>query len=152
MTLACRIHEGIVFSSRDKRTLLDKMILLLDSPELLLPFYFVADAYYANGKMVRGMLAEGNRLVTRVKSNSVAYFPALPSNQQRRRGRPKKYGNEILVAALLNQIEKLQQAPSPVNGKQGVTLSFRSADLFWRPSASSSASSPYPIPVAAPSC
>jgi hypothetical protein len=135
LPLVCRIHEGIVFSNRDKRTLLDKMILLLDSLEVLLPFYFVADAYYANGKMVRGMLAKGNHLVTRVKSNSVAYFPAppQPSNRPRRRGRPKKYGNKILVAALLEQIEKLQQAPSPVYGEQGVTLRFRSADLFWRP-------------------
>ena len=85
--------------------------------------------------MVRGMLAKGNHLVTRVKSNSVAYFPAppQPSNRPRGRGRPKKYGNKILVAALLEQIEKLQQAPSPVYGEQGVTLSFRSADLFWCP-------------------
>ena len=29
--LVCRIHEGVVFSNRDKRTLLDKMILLFDS-------------------------------------------------------------------------------------------------------------------------
>ena len=29
--LACRIHEGVVFSNRDKRTLPDKMILLVDS-------------------------------------------------------------------------------------------------------------------------
>ena len=31
LPLACRIHEGVVFSNRDQRTLLDKMILLLDS-------------------------------------------------------------------------------------------------------------------------
>jgi hypothetical protein len=29
--LACRIHEGPVFCNRDRRTLLDKMILLIDS-------------------------------------------------------------------------------------------------------------------------
>ncbi len=29
--LASRIHEGVVLSNRDKRTLLDKMVLLLDS-------------------------------------------------------------------------------------------------------------------------
>jgi 3-deoxy-D-manno-octulosonic-acid transferase len=57
--LACRIHEGTVFSNRDKRTLPDKMILLLDSLGLLAPFYFVADAYYANGKTVRELLAKG---------------------------------------------------------------------------------------------
>ena len=46
VSLACRIHEGTVFSNRDHRTLLDKMILLLDSMKLNQPFYFVADAYY----------------------------------------------------------------------------------------------------------
>jgi hypothetical protein len=135
LPLACRIHEGTVFSNRDKRTLLDKMILLLDSLGLLVPFYFVADAYYANGKTVRGLLAKGNHLVTRVKSNGVAYFPASPqpANRPRLRGRPTKYGNKILIAALLRQTDQLQQAPSPVYGEQGVTLRFRSADLFWRP-------------------
>jgi hypothetical protein len=54
LPLACRIHEGTVFSNRDHRTLLDKMILLLDSLGLKQPFYFVADAYYASGKIVRG--------------------------------------------------------------------------------------------------
>ena len=135
LPLACRIHEGTVFSNRDKRTLLDKMILLLDSLGLLVPFYFVADAYYANGKTVRGLLANGNHLVTRVKSNSVAYFPAppQPANRPRLRGRPTKYGNKIQIAALLRQTDQLQRAPSPVYGEQGITLRFRSADLFWRP-------------------
>ncbi|MHB2006451.1 MAG: transposase [Acidobacteriaceae bacterium] len=124
-----------MFSNRDKRTLLDKMILLLDSLGLSAPFYFVADAYYANGKTVRGLLAKGNHLVTRVKSNSVAYFPASPqpANRPRLRGRPTKYGNKILIAVLLRQTDQLQQAPSPVYGEQGGTLRFRSADLFWRP-------------------
>jgi hypothetical protein len=135
LPLACRIHEGTVFSNRDKRTLLDKMILLLDSLGLAVPFYFVADAYYANGKTVRGLLAKGNHLVTRVKSNSVAYFlaPPQPTNRPRLRGRPTKYGNKILIATLLRQTDQLQKAPSPVYGEQGITLRFRSADLFWRP-------------------
>jgi len=36
------------------------MILLLDSLDLKEPFYFVADAYYASGKIVRRLLARGN--------------------------------------------------------------------------------------------
>ena len=93
MPLACRIHEGAVFSNRDHRTLLDKMILLLDSLGMKEPCYFVADAYYAAGNSVRGLLARGNHLVTRVKSNSVAFFPATPppSHRTRGRGRPAKY-------------------------------------------------------------
>jgi len=135
LPLACRIHEGTVFSNRDHRTLLDKMIRLLDSLDLKEPFYFVADAYYASGKIVRGLLARGNHLVTRVKSNSVAYFPATPPppHRPRRRGRPAKYGKKIKVAALLKEEDQLQEAPSPVYGEQGVTLRFRVADLLWRP-------------------
>jgi len=135
LPLVCRIHEGVVFSNRDQRTLLDKMILLLDSLGLQEPFYFVADAYYATGNIVRGLLAHGNHLVTRVKSNSVAFFPATPPspNRPRRRGRPAKYGKKIKVAALLKETDRLQEAPSPVYGEKGVRLRFRSADLLWRP-------------------
>jgi hypothetical protein len=135
LPLACRIHEGTVFSNRDQRTLLDKMILLLDSLGLKQPFYFVADAYYASGKIVRGLLAHGNHLVTRVKSNSVAFFPATPPppNRPRPKGRPAKYGKKIKLATLLKDAGRLQQAPSPVYGEKGVTLRFRTADLLWRP-------------------
>jgi hypothetical protein len=41
--LASRIHEGIVYSNRDKRTLIDKIIILLNSFALSAPFYFIAD-------------------------------------------------------------------------------------------------------------
>ena len=133
LPLACRIHEGTVFSNRDQRTLLDKMILLLDSLGLNQPFYFVADAYYASGKVVRGLLAQGNHLVTRVKSNSVAFFPATPPHRPRRKGRPAKYGKKIKIATLLQETDRLQEAPSPVYGEKGVILRFRSADLLWRP-------------------
>jgi hypothetical protein len=135
LPLACRIHEGLVFSNRDQRTLLDKMILLIDSLKLKEPFYFVADAYYATGKIVRGLLTHGNHLVTRVKSNSVAFFPATPPppNRPRPRGRPVKYGKKIKVAALLKETNQLKEAPSPVYGEEGVTLRFRAADLLWRP-------------------
>jgi len=135
LPLACRIHEGTVFSNRDQRTLLDKMILLLGSLGLNQPFYFVADAYYASGKIVRGLLAHGNHLVTRVRSNSVAFFPATPppSHRPRRKGRPAKYGNKIQIASLLKDADRFQEAPSPVYGENGVTLRFRTADLLWRP-------------------
>jgi len=134
LPLACRIHEGTVFSNRDQRTLLDKMILLIDSLGLKEPFYFVADAYYASGKIVRGLLAQGNHLVTRVKSNSVAFFPATPPPASRRsKGRPAKYGKKIQIASLLKDASRLQEAPSPVYGEKGVTLRFRTADLLWRP-------------------
>src|SRR5450631_3332485 len=85
--LAARIHEGLVWSNRNRRTLLDKMIALLAIVAINDPFYFVADAYYAARKIIRGLLAQNNPLVSRVKANAVAYVPYLPSGP-RKSGRP----------------------------------------------------------------
>jgi hypothetical protein len=135
LPLTCRIHEGVVFSNRDQRTLMDKMVLLIDSLRMKEPFYLVADAYYATGKIVRGLLAQGNHLVTRVKSNGVAWFPAKPPppDLPKPKGRPRKYGKKIKVASLLKNADRLQEAPSPVYDEEDVTLRFAVADLLWRP-------------------
>lgn len=130
--LAIRIHEGIVQSNRDKRTLFDKMIHLLAVVGIDQPFYFVADAYYANRKIVKGMLAQGNHLVTRAKSNAVAY--EQPRQQgKRKRGRPKIYGKKVALKLLFHRQQTMAQADSPVYGEKGVTLRYRVCDLLWRP-------------------
>ena len=131
--LAARIHEGLVWSNRDRRTLLDKMLGLLDILALKAPFYFVADAYYAAGKMVSGLLKQGNHLVTRVKSNAVAYAPAPRKKGRRTRGRPKTYGKKIKLKSLLASAKSMQQVASPVYGERNVTLRYRVCDLLWRP-------------------
>lgn len=133
--LTCRIHEGVVFSNRDQRTLLDKMVLLLDSLGMPEPFYFVADAYYATGSIIRGLLAKENHLVTRAKSNAVAWFPATPPvpGASRHRGRPKKYGRKIKVSSLLQDAGELHMAVSPIYREKGVMIQFTTADLLWRP-------------------
>jgi hypothetical protein len=130
--LAVRIHEGLVWSNRDKRTLLDKMLGLLDIMAIKAPFYFVADAYYAAGKMVSSLLDQGNHLVTRVKSNAVAYAPA-PPKKGKTRGRPKLYGKKIKLKSLLADSKSMQQVASPVYGERNVTLRYRVCDLLWRP-------------------
>ena len=133
--LACRIHEGVVYSNRDKRTLLDKMIMLIDSLGMTEPSYLVADAYYATGKIVRGLLAKGNHLVTRIKSNAVAYErpPEPQANTPRKRGRPRKYGKKIKIASLLENEEAFLRAQSPIYGERNVTIRFLARDLMWRP-------------------
>jgi hypothetical protein len=131
--LAVRIHEGLVWSNSDKRTLLDKMLGLLDILALKAPFYFVADAYYAAGKMVSGLLKQGNHLVTRVKSNAVAYAPAPRKKGRRTRGRPKTDGKKIKLKSLLANVKSMQQVASPVYGERNVTQRYRVCDLLWRP-------------------
>jgi hypothetical protein len=130
--LASRIHEGVVLSNRDQRTLLDKMVLLLDSLCIEQHFYFVADAYYASRKIIRGLLSEDNHLVTRARINAVAYH-AAPVPRVRKRGRPRKYGRKVVLRSLFRNRAAMQSAPSPVYGEHKVTLRFRCLDLLWRP-------------------
>ena len=91
--LTSRIHEGLVFSNRDHRTLLDKLVTLLLSitgiwnRKVLL----VADAYCGSGKLILALLSKDHQLVTRAKSNAVAYIP-VPAPLRRLRGRPKSTG------------------------------------------------------------
>jgi hypothetical protein len=131
--LAARIHEGLVWSNRERRTLLDKMLILLGIVSIGQPFYFVADAYYAAGKIVSGLLAQNNHLVTRVKSNAVAYLPPPQQAAKRKRGRPKRYGAKLRLNSLLGDPASMQRAPSPVYGERNVVISYRACDLLWRP-------------------
>jgi hypothetical protein len=130
--LAMRIHEGLVWSNRDRRTLLDKMLALLGIVAIAEPFYFVADAYYAARKIVTGLLDANNHLVTRVKSNAVAYT-AHQQRGPRKRGRPRVYGRKVKLRSLLEDPNGLQQAESPVYGEHQVIIQYRILDLLWRP-------------------
>src|SRR5271154_263886 len=103
--LAVRIHEGLVWSNRDKRTLLDKMLGLLEILAINVPFYFVA----------------------------VAYAPASRKKGRKTRGRPKTYGKKIKLKSLLANVNAMQQVASPVYGEHDVTLRYRVCDLLWRP-------------------
>ena len=94
LPLAARIHEGVIFSNRDKRTLLDKMVLLLNTLRMPEKFIFLADAYYASRKITLPLLESGNHLVSRVKTTATAYFPASPTPPGKR-GRKKVYGEKI---------------------------------------------------------
>jgi hypothetical protein len=132
--LSVRIHEGLVWSNRDRHTLLDKMLALLAIVAVKDPFYFVADAYYAAGKIVRGLLEQNNHLVTRAKSNAVAYAPVVQQGPKRR-GRPQLYGKKIKLKSLFKDLDAMQSALSPVYGEQKVTIQYRVCDLLWRPAA-----------------
>ena len=130
--LAARIHEGLVWSNRDRRTLLDKMLTLLGIiaiPEL---FYFVADGYYAAGKIIQGLLHNNHHLISRVRSNAVAYV-ASPPPRKKKRGRPRLYGKKVKLRSLFKHPESFKEAKSPVYGEQKVILHYRVSDLLWRP-------------------
>lgn len=130
--LACRIHEGVVFTNRDHRTLLDKLILLLTELGITLPYYLVADAYYASAKVIQPLLQSGQHLIAAVRSTAVAYEPAEPALTPRR-GRRRIYGHKHRLRALFADQQAFLTAPSPVYGERNVMVQFRAIDLYWRP-------------------
>jgi hypothetical protein len=130
--VAARIHEGLVWSNRDRRTLLDKLAALLLGLPWAQAITVVADAYYAAAKFARALLQAGHHLVTRVRSNAVAYFPPSPPQGQRR-GRPALYGLKTKLHDWFRYKEKFVKAPSPVYGESRVALRYYSFDLIWRP-------------------
>jgi hypothetical protein len=132
--LTSSIHEGLVFSNRDQRTLLDKLVALLFSLTRLWnrSVLLIADAYYASAKIIRPLVAKGHHLISRAKRNAVAYLP--PSVPIRAgKGRPRRYGEKVRLRDLAMEESTFVSAPSPVYGENNVILRYRCLDLLWRP-------------------
>jgi len=132
--LTARICEGVVWSNRDKRTQLDRLVLLFLplATALQAALILVADAYYASRKVILPLLGAGHHLVTRARSNAVAFEP-VPRAERRRRGRPRLYGKRLRLRDLLADSEAFTSVPSPVYGDTDVTIAYRCVDLLWRP-------------------
>jgi len=132
--LVSRIHEGLVWSNRDKRTLLDKLVGLFLQIVAFLPqkTILIADAYYASKKVIKPLLRQGHHLVTRVRITTRAYHQAPPA-KKRKRGRPKFYGKKVLLRNYFQHIEDFVTAPSPVYGEYNVCIQYLCMDLLWRP-------------------
>jgi hypothetical protein len=132
--ITARIHEGVVWSRAKRRTLLDKLSGLLLSLSWREPVTVVADAYYAAAKFARALLGQGHHLVSRVRSNAVAYFPpSAPKKKKNVRGRPRRYGLKTKLSDWFRHQKQFHRAASPVYGERGVTLRYYSVDLLWRP-------------------
>jgi hypothetical protein len=130
--LACRIHEGVVFTNWDQRSLLDKLVLLVHALGLNQPYYLIADTYYAAAKIILPLLQAGQHLVAAVRSNAVAYVPTSPPTTPRR-GRPRLYGPKIKLKTLFRKKDAFIRARRPIYGEQNVWLQYRVLDLCWKP-------------------
>ncbi|MDO9579188.1 MAG: transposase [Bacteroidales bacterium] len=133
--LCARIHEGLILSSRPRRSLLEKMLVLTRNLHLTDPCYFTADAYYVGRKFILGLLSDGHHIISRVKSNAVAYLPLPEKNtaEPKKRGRPKEYGQKVKLRTFLNNPAEMQSAPSPIYGETNTVIQFLHMDLLWRP-------------------
>jgi hypothetical protein len=131
--LAARIHEGLVFSNRCRRTLPDKMVAMIFGLGIKGGFVLLADTYYASRRVIRPLLDNGCHLVSRVRGNAVAYHPAPPRAGKPRRGRPRLYGEKLRLSTMFDDPAGMTEAPSPVYGERGVSIRYRSAVMLWRP-------------------
>jgi len=132
--LMSRISEGVRFPFEEKLSLLDKLAAcfieladIIEAPALL-----VADAYYASGKVIVPLLANGHHLVSRLKKTAVAYLPP-PEVHVRRKGRPRIYGNKVKLLDFFNYPDKFISVNSPVYGEHNVIIRYFSVNLLWRP-------------------
>lgn len=116
--LDMKIHEGLVFSNRDKRTLLDKLLIMIGGLNLNDSFFLVADAYYGSGKMIKVLLKQDNHLITRAKSSFVAYHRAHKRCAKPKRGRPAFYGKKVKLTDLFRSALAVQTIVSPVYGRK----------------------------------
>ena len=134
--LAARIHQGVVTSNRDKRTLHHKLAALLAEVVAAMPTairkYLVADNYYACEATIKGLLKSGDDLVSRVKSNVVAYLPA-EQTQRQGRGRPRKYGTKIKLYDLFADRSKFQRGTVIGYGAEETEVDYYCVDLLWKP-------------------
>jgi len=133
--LVSRIHGGVVFAEHDSRTLLD-MVISLIFDTINLPFYMVADAYYAARKVMRGIIKAGGHVITRMRTNSIAW--AYPTVAQRmkgknKRGRPKTYGVKIILRRLFDKLDPFTTAESPVYGEKKIQIRYLVLDVLLRP-------------------
>jgi hypothetical protein len=129
--LACRIHEGIVVAKWDRRSILDKLILLVNSLAISLPFYVVADTYYAAAKIIRPLLKTGQHIITAVRLNAVAYESARPP-LTKRYGRRRIYAGRVKLRRVFKKYRTFTTAMSPIYGEKNVVLRYRVMDMCWR--------------------
>ena len=132
--LSARIHEGLVFSNRDKRTLPKKFLSLVETLGIAEPVYLVADAYYACRTMALGLVQSGSHLISRLRKTCVAFEPVPPPEGKRKRGRPRLYGCKIHLFTLFDKSDdRWTTAASPVYGEKDVQIRYLCLDLLWRP-------------------
>lgn len=129
--LAAEIHEGVVESNRDSRTLLGRMATLVQSLDLRIPAYFLGDAYYAKQTLILPLLKTGIHIITRVSKAAVAYSPAPMKSKGP--GRPTLYGHKIKLINIFKDLTAFTQGTGSLYGEDQANFRYRSIDLLWRP-------------------
>jgi len=106
--IVARIHDGIVYSNRSQRTVINRFAGLIEkiTIDAGLQAIIVADAYYAVKTMISEAANIGFVLVSRVQHNCAAHYPALPP-KEKKRGRPARKGERVKLKSFFQRFDKL---------------------------------------------
>jgi len=103
------------------------------------PCWVVLDAYFSVSPVFNGANSLWStelkqpfiHVITRAKSNYVAYYPAPPRNP-RQVGRPAIYGEKVTLWEVFDHEPLFQEVTMEIYGKQE-SVQILSADLLWKP-------------------
>ena len=132
--LVARIHDGVLFTKDDEdKTIIDRFLELVVSFLDGFSFYIVADAYYNAKKVLIGLINTGNHMITRMRSNAIAWKPYRGKRKPKSKGRPRKYGKKVLLRKLFDNLQEFKSMRSPVYGEKKVSVQYLVCDLLLRP-------------------
>ena len=106
--IVARIHDGLVYSNLNQQTVVNRLAGLVEkiTNDANMPAIIVADAYYSVKSMISEMACIGCILVSRVKHNCAAHYPAR-QEKNRKRGRPRKKGAKVKLKSFFHKFDKI---------------------------------------------
>jgi len=119
-----RIFEGLRWSGMEQGSQVERLARIMKTMLLNKNCYVVADAYYMAESFIRNVLESGAHVITRARSNAVAYL--LPElTVKKKRGRPSKYGAKVYLRDLASEDCGYVDADSPVYGEAGIVIQYK---------------------------
>jgi hypothetical protein len=119
----------IADSKRTRLTIVSRMSALIRAVAIG-PAYVILDAYYASRALLNECKAATIDVITRVRSTTVGHLPLPKPQEERGRGRPRKWGNRVKLSSLFAESdtftqERLEFYEGPKN------VRWRTIDLHW---------------------
>lgn len=130
LPLRYQIHDGITDCTQEEViTSVIRMVKLVTGV-VLGPAFLIADAFFANEPFLAGCTASLIDVITRARCSTVAYRPLPPPPEQRKRGRPRMWGERVKLADQFNEKDgwteeelRLYDGPKKVR--------WKTLDLHW---------------------
>ena len=134
LPLRMQLQDGLKRSPSEAQTLVTKMAgllveLLATGTTATTGATVVADAYYASHVLMGALLRTGLGYIGRIRINTVAY-QVPPERQTHTRGRPRKYGDKVVLRDLFQKPELFDWAEVELYGEVK-QLHHHVCDLLW---------------------